>query len=65
MIRRIKKIPQFFREVLDELKKVNWSTKNELKGALIVVVCMLAFLTTYFFIIDWGLSRLIHSLLQG
>jgi len=65
MIRRIKKIPQFFREILEELKKVNWSTKNELKGALIVVVCMLAFLTTYFFIIDWGLSRLIHSLLQG
>ena len=65
MIRRIKRIPQFFKEIVEELKKVNWSNRNELKGALIVVIAMLAFLTTYFFLIDWGLSRLIHSLLQG
>jgi preprotein translocase subunit SecE len=65
MLRRLKKIPQFFKEIAEELKKVNWSSKNELKGALIVVVAMLAFLTTYFFLIDWGLAKLIHSLLQG
>jgi preprotein translocase subunit SecE len=65
MIGRIKKIPQFFKEIAEELKKVSWSSKNELRGALIVVISMLAALTTYFFVIDLGLSRLIHSLLQG
>lgn len=65
MFNKIKKIPQFFREIREELKKVNWSSKNELKGAVIVVICMLVFLTAYVALVDLGLSKLIHSLLQG
>jgi len=65
MFNKLKKIPQFFREIREELKKVNWSSKNELKGAVIVVICMLVFLTAYVALVDLGLSKLIHSLLQG
>jgi preprotein translocase subunit SecE len=65
MLNGLKKIPNFFIEIKEELKKVNWSTRQELKGALIVVVSVLIFLTVYFSIIDLGLSRLIHTLLQG
>lgn len=65
MISKFKKIPQFFREIREELKKVNWSSKNELKGAVIVVISMLIFLTIYVALLDLGLSKLIHSLLQG
>jgi len=65
MFNKFKKIPQFFREIREELKKVNWSSKNELRGAVIVVICMLVFLTLYVALLDLGLSKLIHSLLQG
>lgn len=65
MFNKLKKIPQFFREIREELTKVNWSSKNELKGAVIVVICVLAFLTAYVAFMDLGLSKLMHSLLQG
>ncbi|MCK9615654.1 MAG: preprotein translocase subunit SecE [Candidatus Omnitrophica bacterium] len=65
MFSKFKKIPQFFREIREELKKVNWSSKAELKGAVIVVICVLAFLTIYIALLDLGLSKLMHSLLQG
>ncbi|MDD4955109.1 MAG: preprotein translocase subunit SecE [Candidatus Omnitrophica bacterium] len=65
MFSKFKKIPQFFREIREELKKVSWSSKNDLKGAVIVVICMLTFLTMYIWLVDVGLSKLIHSLLQG
>ena len=65
MIGKLKKIPQFFREIKEELTKVNWSSKNELRGALIVVICVLLFLTLYIYFIDVGLSKLMHTLLQG
>lgn len=64
MFGKIKKIPRFFKEVQEELKKVNWSSKQDLKGAFIVVISMLIFLTTYVALLDLGLSKLIHSLLQ-
>ncbi|MDP2924610.1 MAG: preprotein translocase subunit SecE [Candidatus Omnitrophota bacterium] len=65
MINKLKKIPKFFSEVKEELKKVNWSTKQELRGAVIVVVVVLAFLTLYVATIDLGLSKVMHSLLRG
>jgi len=65
MIRWLKKIPTFFQEIKEELKKVNWSSRNELTGTLLVVVVVLILLTTYFFAIDLGLSKFIQYLLQG
>ncbi|MEI8350323.1 MAG: preprotein translocase subunit SecE [Candidatus Omnitrophota bacterium] len=65
IIRWLKKIPTFFQEIKEELKKVNWSNKQELTGTLLVVVVVLVLLTSYFFVIDLGLSRFIQYLLQG
>ncbi|MFA5007781.1 MAG: preprotein translocase subunit SecE [Candidatus Omnitrophota bacterium] len=65
MFSKFKKIPQFFREIKEELTKVNWSSRNELKGAVVVVICVLVILTLYIALLDLGLSKLIHSLLQG
>jgi preprotein translocase subunit SecE len=62
MIQKLKKIPQFFREVREELHKVNWTTRKDLMGAAIVVVIVSAFLTAYIFVIDMGLSALIKKL---
>jgi preprotein translocase SecE subunit len=64
MIQRIKKFPDFLKEVREELKKVNWSTRHELIGASVVVITVAAVLTVYIFTIDLGLSKLVQFLLQ-
>lgn len=64
MIKKLKQIPGFFREVKEELKKVNWSTRKELFGAVVVVMIVSAFLTTYIAVVDWGLSKLIEFVIR-
>ncbi|UCD15747.1 MAG: preprotein translocase subunit SecE [Candidatus Omnitrophota bacterium] len=64
MIGRLKKFPEFLKEVKEELKKVNWSTRQQLLAAAVIVVVVAAVLTTYIFFIDIGLSRLVQFLLQ-
>ncbi|MDD5584416.1 MAG: preprotein translocase subunit SecE [Candidatus Omnitrophica bacterium] len=58
MIAKLKKIPQFFKEVNEELKKVNWTTRQDLIGAAVVVVIISTILTLYIFAIDMGLAKL-------
>jgi len=55
---------KFLKEVHAELKKVSWSTKEELIAATAVVLVGSAFLTIYIFLVDTGLSRAMHSLLK-
>lgn len=64
MFKRLKRFPQFLKEVREELKKVNWSTRRELFGAAILVVVVCSFLTMYIFSIDVGLSNLVQFLLK-
>ncbi|MCM8831515.1 MAG: preprotein translocase subunit SecE [Candidatus Omnitrophica bacterium] len=54
-----KKISKFFKEVKEETKKVNWPTRNEIKGSTVVVIIVLMFLTIYFLLVDLTLSRFI------
>ncbi len=62
MVRFIKKIPVFFKEVREEFKKVNWTSRQELTGAAIMVVIVSLLLTVYIFLIDLGLSKLVKML---
>ncbi|MBU1122667.1 MAG: preprotein translocase subunit SecE [Candidatus Omnitrophica bacterium] len=64
MIGRLKQFPKFLKEVKEELKKVNWSTRQELFSAAVIVVVVAATLTTYIFFIDMGLSKLVQVLLN-
>ena len=64
MIKKIKRFPVFLREVRDELKKVNWSTRHELVTAGIIVVIASALLTCYVFVVDLGLSHVVQLVLQ-
>jgi preprotein translocase subunit SecE len=64
MVNIFKSIPTFFREVKDELKKVNWSTRKELFGAVVVVMIVSTFLTVYIAAVDWGLSKLIEFVIR-
>jgi preprotein translocase subunit SecE len=64
MIKKIKKIPQFFREVSEEVKKVNWSTRQELVSAAIIVIVVSVIITSYIFLVDIGLSNLVQVVLR-
>ena len=63
MIKKIKRFPQFLKEVKEEVKKVNWSSRKELVAAAIIVIIAAALLTCYVALIDLSLSRLVHILL--
>ncbi|MFA7677345.1 MAG: preprotein translocase subunit SecE [Candidatus Omnitrophota bacterium] len=63
MIKKLKSIPGFFKEVKEEVKKVNWSTRQELFSAAVVVLIVSVLLTAYIFGIDTGLSHLVRIIL--
>jgi preprotein translocase subunit SecE len=64
MIKNIKKFPNFLKEVKDELRKVNWSTRQELVTAGMIVVVASVILTSYIFGVDIGLSHLLQFILR-
>ena len=64
MIKAIKKLPVFLKEVRDELKKVNRSTRKELVTASCIVVVVCIALTLYIYAVDFGLSHLVQLILN-
>ena len=59
-----KSIPRFLKEVRSELKKVSWSTREELMNATWIVILASALLTAYIAGIDILLSKVIHYFLK-
>lgn len=64
MFKKIKKIPVFLKQVQEELKKVNWSSRQELMAAVRIVIVVMSLLTGYIFAVDIGLSKLIQLVLK-
>ena len=64
MIKFFKSIPKFFKEVGEELKKVNWSSRRDLIDAALLVVAMISVLTIYIFAVDLGLAKVMENLLK-
>lgn len=54
----------FFKEIIQELKKVIWPTREQLvkNTVTVVTVCIIIGIIIWFF--DWGLSSLINLLLK-
>jgi len=61
MFKRIKKFPRFLKEVREELKKVNWSSREELITATVVVIIASVILTLYIAGIDAILTKIIQG----
>jgi len=59
-----KKVTKFFGEVKAELEKVAWSSRDELKGATMVVIAMTALMALYIGVVDVALSRVLAWFLQ-
>ncbi len=55
----LQKISKFLKDVRQEMSKVSWPTRNELKGSTAVVIGVSLFFAIFIFIVDHILSRLL------
>ncbi len=57
----IQKIKDLYYDILKEMKKVTWPTKDELKESttVVIVVCII------FAIFTWGIDLLITKIFKG
>ena len=55
----INKIKNYFKEVVKEMKKVSWPTKEQLRESSMVVVVTTFILTALVYIIDWVVSKIL------
>ena len=60
----IKRITKFVNEVKVELKKVSWSSKEEMVGSTVVVLVSVAIMAVYIGIWDLILSKIINILIR-
>jgi preprotein translocase subunit SecE len=56
------KIVNFYQDVIKEMKKVTWPTKDELKEStqIVIVVCLVFAVITY--IVDMAISQLFKGI---
>jgi preprotein translocase subunit SecE len=55
----IQKLTKFLSDVKNEMSKVSWPTRSELKGQTIIVIVVSLFFAAFIFVIDHILSRLL------
>ncbi|MFC0559091.1 preprotein translocase subunit SecE [Halalkalibacter alkalisediminis] len=58
----VKNIGSFFRDVVKEMKRVSWPSRKELTRYTWVVIGTVAFISVFFFIVDYGISTLLRFL---
>jgi len=59
----MKKAIEFLREVVSEVKKATWPSKQELIGSTIVVVVLVLFVAFYIAMVDFLLSRIMEVIM--
>ena len=56
------KIVNFFTDVVKEMKKVTWPTKNELKESTVRVIVTCLILAAFTYLIDMGITTIFKGL---
>ena len=56
------KIINFFTDVVKEMKKVTWPTKNELKESTTIVIVVVLLFAVFTYIIDMALNKIIQGI---
>jgi preprotein translocase subunit SecE len=59
----IGKVGQYYRDVLNEMRKVIWPTKDELQDFTIVVLTVSGILAAFTFMVDWIINFVMGKLL--
>ncbi len=58
------KVAAFFKDVVEELKKVSWTTREELIDSTIIVLVSLLILAVFTGVVDWALAVIIRKLMH-
>ena len=59
----MKRFQNYIRDVIAELRKVTWPTREELKGSTITVILFSLMSTVFVFAVDFVLGELVHLIL--
>jgi preprotein translocase subunit SecE len=55
---KINEIIEFLKEVKEELKKVSWPSKEQVRNATIAVIIFTTIVSIYLWILDLGFQRI-------
>ena len=56
------KIIGFFNDVVKEMKKVTWPTKDELKESTSIVIVACLILAAFTYVIDMGINQILKGI---
>jgi preprotein translocase subunit SecE len=56
------KIVNFFNDVVKEMKKVTWPTKDELKESTLIVIVVCLLIAAFTYVIDMAISYIIKGI---
>jgi preprotein translocase subunit SecE len=60
----VRKVHEFFREVLAEFRRVAWPSRKEVAGSTSVVIVMVVVLAVFLAVVDHGLTWLVRLVLR-
>jgi preprotein translocase subunit SecE len=58
---QVPRVSRFFNEVVVELRKVSWPTRNQLLQATAIVLVAVAIIAAYFAVLDFFFRRLVDA----
>lgn len=58
------KVATFLKDVIEELKKVSWTTRDELVDSTIIVLVSLVIMAVFTGAVDWLLAIIIRKLMH-
>jgi preprotein translocase subunit SecE len=60
----LKKVREFFHDVLVEFRRVNWPTRKEVTGSTTVVIVMVLILAVFLAVVDHALTWAVRLILR-
>jgi preprotein translocase subunit SecE len=60
----VRKVREFFHEVVAEFRRVTWPTRKEVAGSTSVVIVMVVILAVFLAVVDHGLTWLVRLFLR-
>jgi preprotein translocase subunit SecE len=60
----VRKLREFFHDVVIEFRKVSWPSRREVTGSTTVVIVVVLVLAVFLAVVDVGLSRLVGLILR-
>jgi preprotein translocase subunit SecE len=60
----LRRVQQFFREVLAEFRRVSWPSRADVMSSTVVVVVVVFVLAFFLGAVDVGLSRIVETILR-